>query len=63
MSGEHAVPALDAAALVSELPQLAAVPQLEVETALSLPGAHISLRQALEVAQSAAAAAGSGEGS
>ena len=62
MRGERAVPALDAAALVSELPQLAAVPQLEVETALSLPGAHISLRQALEVAQSAAAAAGSGEG-
>jgi L-asparaginase len=35
MSGEHAVPALDAAALVRELPELG---ELEAETVLELPG-------------------------
>jgi L-asparaginase len=62
MRGERAVPALDATELVAQLPQLAAVAALEVESAMSLPGAHISLRQALEVATRAADAAGSGEG-
>ena len=62
MSGDRAVPALDAAALLDGLPGLAAGHGLEAETALSLPGPHLSLGQALEVAQRAAAAAGSGEG-
>jgi L-asparaginase len=62
MRGERAVPAIDAQGLIAELPQLGAVPALEAETALSLPGAQISLPQALEVARRAAAAAGSGEG-
>jgi L-asparaginase len=62
MRGQRAVPALDAAELVAELPQLAAVPALEAETAMSLPGPQISLRQALDVAHRAVDAAGSGEG-
>jgi L-asparaginase len=62
MSGERAVPALDAAALLERLPTLAAGHALEAETALSLPGPHLSLDQALGVAQRAVAAAGSGEG-
>jgi L-asparaginase len=62
MRGERAVPALDAAGLVAELPQLARFPGLQAETALALPGAHLSLRQALDVARRAAAAAGHGEG-
>ena len=49
MRGERAVPTLDAAALVKEIPQLPA-DRLEAETALSLPGPHLSLRQALVVA-------------
>ncbi len=62
MQGERAVPALDAAGLVAQLPQLAAVPALAAETVLTLPGPHLSLDQALGVAQRAAAAAGAGEG-
>jgi L-asparaginase len=59
MSGEHAVPALDAAALVRELPQLG---ELEAETVLELPGPQISLPQALALARRARDAARSGEG-
>jgi L-asparaginase len=59
MSGEHAVPALDAAALVRQLPELGA---LEAETVLELPGSHISLPQALTLARRARDAARSGEG-
>jgi L-asparaginase len=62
MSGEHAVPALDAAALVRALPALASVPQLEAETVLGLPGPQVSLAQALELARRARDAARSGEG-
>ena len=62
MRGTRAVPVLDATGLVSEVPQLAAVPKLEAETLMSLPGAHLSLRQALEIARRAAAAARGGEG-
>jgi L-asparaginase len=62
MSGEHAVPALDAAALVQALPELAAVPSLKAETVLGLPGPQISLPQALELARHARDAARSGEG-
>src|SRR5450755_4116025 len=62
MSGEHEVPALDAAALVQALPELAAVPSLKAETVLGLPGPQISLPQALELARHARDAARSGEG-
>ena len=62
MRGEWAVPVVDAAGLVSEIPRLAAVPTLEAETVMSLPGPHISLSQALELARRAAAVADSGEG-
>lgn len=62
MSGERAVPALDAAALVRAVPELAAVEQLQAETALELPGPHVSLRQALDVANRAREAAEAGEG-
>jgi L-asparaginase len=51
-----------AAALVAEIPQLADVPQLRTETAMAIPGTHLSLAQALEVARRACAAAEAGEG-
>ena len=59
MSGEHAVPSLDAAALVRELPELG---ELEAETVLELPGPQISLPEALSLARRARDAARSGEG-
>ncbi len=62
MRGERAVPALDAAELVAEIPQLAAFSELRTETAMGVPGTHLSLAQALEVANRACAAAGQGEG-
>ncbi len=62
MRGKRAVPALDASGLVSEVPQLAAVPSLEAETLMSLPAAHLSLSQALEIARRATDAARGGEG-
>ena len=61
MRGERAVPTLDAAALVREIPALPAE-GLEAETALSLPGSHLSLEQALAVARRAREAASGGEG-
>jgi L-asparaginase len=61
MRGERAVPALDAAALVQELPGLSSE-RLEAETALSLPGSHLSLRQALAIAERAREAAEADEG-
>jgi L-asparaginase len=62
MRGDRAVPSMDAAALVDAVPELAAVEQLEAETALELPGPHLSLRQALEVTDRAREAAEAGEG-
>jgi L-asparaginase len=62
MSGERAVPKLDAAALIDAVPQLAAVPELRAENVLSLPGPQISLAQALELAQRARGAAAENEG-
>jgi L-asparaginase len=61
MRGERAVPVLDAAALVEEIPGLSSE-RLEAETALSLPGPQLSLRQALQVAGRAREAASEGEG-
>jgi L-asparaginase len=62
MRGERAVPALDGDALIQQLPELAAVRGLQAETVLALPGAHISLDQALELARRACLASTSGEG-
>lgn len=62
MRGERAVPSLDAAALVDAVPQLAEVERLEAETLLELPGPHLSLSQALQVADRAREAADAGEG-
>jgi L-asparaginase len=61
MRGEQAVPALDAAELLEQLPQVAGF-HLETETLLSLPSAHLTLSHALELARRAGEAAGSGEG-
>jgi L-asparaginase len=62
MRGERAVPAVDAADLVAEIPQLAAVRELRTESPISVPGPQISLRQALEIARRARDAADQDEG-
>jgi L-asparaginase len=62
MRGEHAVPALDAAALVESVPALAAVPDLAAETLSALPGSHLSLTDALALARRAAELAQAGGG-
>ena len=62
MQGEHAVPSLDANQLVGQLPELAAVKELKAENVLALPGAQISLEQALELARHACAASAWGDG-
>jgi L-asparaginase len=62
MRGDRAVPSMDAAALVEAVPQLDAVEHLETETLLELPGPHLSLRQALDVANRAREVAEAGEG-
>jgi L-asparaginase len=62
MRGEHAVPALDAAQLVEAVPELENFRDLTAESVLGLPGSQISLTQALDLAQRAAAAAAGGAG-
>ncbi|MFZ0041884.1 MAG: asparaginase [Solirubrobacteraceae bacterium] len=62
MSGEHAVPALDAASLIEAIPALEQFAQLEAENVLSLPGPQISLDQALGLSRRAAEAGRAGEG-
>jgi L-asparaginase len=62
MRGERATPSIDAAGLAAEVPQLEQLTTLSVETALSMPGSHLSLRQALEVAERARQVAANGEG-
>jgi L-asparaginase len=62
MQGERAVPALDAHGLINAVPALGAVPVLEAETVLGVPGPHLTLPQALGLARRAVAAAGGGEG-
>lgn len=62
MSGARAVPALDAAGLIAALPELSAVPQLNAENVLALPGPQISLAQALAVSERARDVASGGEG-
>ena len=61
MRGEHAVPALDASELVEQLPQVAGF-GVEAETVRSLPGPHLALSDALELARRAGQAALGGEG-
>jgi len=62
MHGEHAVPALDAAALVESVPALRAAPDLAAETVFALPGSHLSLSDALTLARRAAEVAHTGRG-
>ena len=62
MSGELAVPALDADQLIAALPALRAVPELRAENVLALPGPQIALADALGLARRATAAATYGDG-
>jgi L-asparaginase len=62
MQGERAVPALDARGLIDAVPALAEVAELDAETVLSVPGPHLTLSQALDLARRAVAASGNGEG-
>lgn len=61
MRGERAVPALDASELVELLPQLSGM-KLEAESVRSLPGAHLTLADALDLTRRAGEAAARGEG-
>jgi L-asparaginase len=61
MRGERAVPVMDAADLVAQLPQVAGF-RLEAETVLSLPGAYLTLSDALDLSRRAGEAAAGGEG-
>jgi L-asparaginase len=63
MSGAgHAVPKLDAAALVSAVPALEEVAGLRARTLGSWPGVQLSAPEALDVARAAVAEAASGRG-
>jgi L-asparaginase len=62
MRGEHAVPALDAAALVDAVPGLDDFAPIEAESVRQLPGPHMSQDDALAVARAAVDAADRGEG-
>jgi L-asparaginase len=62
MQGEHAVPALDAAALVAAIPELERFPELQAENVLGLPGPQISLDQGLGLVRHAVTAASRGDG-
>jgi L-asparaginase len=62
MRGEQAVPALDAAQLIGQLPQLSAGPPLRAETVLALPSAQVTLPEALSLAHRACDVARDGEG-
>lgn len=62
MSGERAVPSLDAGQLIEALPGLAGVPQLEAENVLGVPGPQMRPDQALGLCRRARDAAAGGEG-
>ncbi|MCW3065692.1 MAG: asparaginase [Solirubrobacterales bacterium] len=62
MRGEHAVPALDAAALLEAVPGLERFGPISAESIRHLPGPHMGQADALAVARAAAAAAHAGEG-
>ncbi|MDX6426397.1 MAG: L-asparaginase, partial [Gaiellaceae bacterium] len=61
MAGRHAVPTLDADQLVGEISALTGI-EVRTDNPMSLPGSHLSLSDALALAQLAIAAAESGEG-
>lgn len=61
MQGERAVPALDAAQLIEQLPGLQAE-RIRAESVLALPSAQMTPAQALDLASRAASAAAAGEG-
>jgi L-asparaginase len=62
MSGARAMPALDAADLLAAVPALRDVAGLEARSVMSLPGAHLSCGDALQVARAALDVAASGRG-
>jgi L-asparaginase len=62
MRGERAVPALDAAQLIAQLPAHVTARGLRAESVLALPSAQVTLTQALGLARRAAAVAEGGEG-
>jgi L-asparaginase len=62
MSGERAVPALDAQALVDAVPGLAAHPGLRTRSLPPRPGAHLAPDDALAIARAALEAADEGLG-
>ncbi|HEX8975195.1 MAG TPA: asparaginase [Solirubrobacteraceae bacterium] len=62
MSGERAVPALDAGQLIDAVPGLGDVPQLEAENVLGVPGPQMRPDQALGLCRRARDAAAGGEG-
>ncbi len=57
MQGERAVPALDAAQLLEQLPEAT---QIQAESVLALPSAQLTLAQALGLARRAAEVAAAG---
>ena len=62
MHGEHAVPALDAAALIEAVPGLERFGEVQADSVRQLPGPQVGLADALAVALAAAQAAGDGAG-
>lgn len=63
MSGDtHAVPALDASALVAAVPSLGRVPDLETESVLELASSHLDTPDALRIALAALRHADRGRG-
>ncbi len=62
MSGAQATPALNAADLVAAIPALRSFDDLQAEDVLGLPGAQISLAQALGLSRRALEAARTGDG-
>ncbi|MGH2942281.1 MAG: asparaginase domain-containing protein, partial [Solirubrobacteraceae bacterium] len=62
MAGPRATPALDAAALLDAVPELADVAGLEARSIRALPGAHLSAADALAIARAALADTEMGRG-
>jgi L-asparaginase len=62
MSGERAIPALDAEQLIGAVPGLGDVPRLEAENVLGVPGPQMKLDEALALCRRARDVAAGGEG-
>lgn len=62
MAGARATPALDVDALVATIPALAEISDLRAHELLALPGAHLSMSDALAVARAALAETQAGRG-